>query len=227
MKGIVEMKKKILSIVLSTVIAVTFIPTFAFAAEDVSDTNEDVKTEETENFDSKNVTIEYNELDKDSISTIPVKTLEKVEKSGGQIVVKSASSPIYYIIKNVRSASDYTGSDIATATGGPGVTLSISKTKSVSTTVSGTFGASNSAISSAVGWSVTGSTSISIQGSDTVPKKHSGKKVKKMTLHAKTVYKVKKYDVYKIIPGYIDSKQGTGTTKKAKGCTFTRTYTYK
>lgn len=223
------MKSKFLATLISIVMVTTFVPTVSFAAEDYSGKIESVnnETEEAESLDSKSIIVERDKLDERSISTFPISDLEKIENNDGQIVVKSAASPIYYIIKNVRSASDYTGSDIATATGGPGITLSISKTKSISTTVSGTFGASNSLISSAVGWNVTGSTSISIQGSATVPRTHNGKKVKTMTLHAKTVYKVKKYDVYKVIPGYVNSKQGTGTTKKAKGCAFTRTYKYK
>lgn len=138
------------------------------------------------------------------------------------------TSPVYYQVKNVVSKSNTTGSsDLAIATGQPGITVSITKTKSVSTTLSATFGATYSAISGAVGWNVTGSTSISISGSAKVPSKYNGKSVKTMTLHAKPVYKVKSFDVYKYVPGYINTKLGTGTTKKAYGVSFTKTYVYK
>lgn len=138
------------------------------------------------------------------------------------------TSPVYYQVKNVVSKSNTTGSsDLAIATGQPGITLSITKTKSVNTTLSAAFGATYSAISGAVGWNVTGSTSISISGSAKVPSKHNGKSVKTMTLHAKPVYKVKSFDVYRYVPGYINTKLGTGTTKKACGVSYTKTYVYK
>lgn len=138
------------------------------------------------------------------------------------------TSPVYYQVKNVATKANQTGStSLATAKGTPGITVSITQTKSVSTTLSSNFGASNSLISSAVGWSVTGSTSISIGGSAKVPSKHNNKSVKTMTLHAKPVYKVKTFDVYRVATGYTTQKVGTGTTKKAKGVSFTKTYVYK
>lgn len=138
------------------------------------------------------------------------------------------TSPVYYQIKNVVKKKDFTGSsDLAAVTGQPGITVSITKTKSVSTTLSATFGATYKSISGAVGWNVTGSTSISISGSAKVPKTHNGKSVKNMTLHAKSVYKVKRFDVYRYVPGYTGTKKGTGTTKKAYGVSFTKTYSYR
>lgn len=138
------------------------------------------------------------------------------------------TSPVYYQVKNVVTKSNTTGSsDLAVVTGQPGITISITKTKTVSTTLSATFRATYKAISGAVGWNVTGSTSISISGSATVPSKHNGKAVKTMTLHAKSVYKVKNFDVYRYVPGYVSTKKGTGTTKKACGVSFTKTYSYK
>ena len=130
------------------------------------------------------------------------------------------TSPVYYQVKNVVTKSNTTGSsDLAVVTGQPGITISITKTKTVSTTLSATFGATYKAISGAVGWNVTGST--------TVPSKHNGKAVKTRTLHAKSVYKVKNFDVYRYVPGYVSTKKGTGTTKKACGVSFTKTYSYK
>lgn len=51
---------------------------------------------------------------------------------------------------------------IATAIGEVGIVLNIGQTKSVATTISADFGASNAALSGALGYSVTGSTSITI-----------------------------------------------------------------
>lgn len=113
------MKSKFLATLISIVMVTTFVPTVSFAAEDYSGKIESVnnETEEAESLDSKSIIVERDKLDERSISTFPISDLEKIENNDGQIVVKSAASPIYYIIKNVRSASDYTGSDIATATG--------------------------------------------------------------------------------------------------------------
>ena len=56
-------------------------------------------------------------------------------------ILPCTTSPVYYQVKNVVKKSDVTGtSDLAIATGQPGVTVSIAKTKSVSTTLSATFG---------------------------------------------------------------------------------------
>ncbi|WP_430623434.1 hypothetical protein, partial [Enterococcus diestrammenae] len=79
----------------------------------------------------------------------------------------------------------------------PGLQLSISQTKSVSTSLSGTFGASKGAISAEVGWNVTGSTSISISGSYKVPSTVNGKKVKSCKLNAHVVRKRKSFVVDK------------------------------
>ena len=78
MKGIVEMKKKFLSMVLSTVIAVTFIPTFAFAVENASaeeDFNIGLETESAENVygnDSADMEefTEENEMDGEDVAEL-------------------------------------------------------------------------------------------------------------------------------------------------------------
>lgn len=140
----------------------------------------------------------------------------------------NTTSPVYYQVKNVVKKSDSIGSeDLAIATGEPGVKLSIEKTKSVSTTLSATFGATHDTISTAVGWSVTGSESVKIEGSAKVPTTHNNKAVKEMSLHAKAVYRVKEFDVYRFVPGYVNTKVGTGKTKQAYGVSYTKTYVYK
>ncbi|KPG74203.1 hypothetical protein AEQ18_00085 [Enterococcus sp. RIT-PI-f] len=134
-----------------------------------------------------------------------------------------------YKVNNVKSGSNYTGGQIAIAVGEPDIPLSINQTKSVSTTVSAKFGASNKLISGEVGWSVTGSTSISIIGGPyTVPKTVGKKKVKNCSLIAKTVYKTKTFDVHKMPWNSFQwSKQGTGTIKKAYGVSFSKKFVYK
>ncbi|EOH95913.1 hypothetical protein UAY_03339 [Enterococcus moraviensis ATCC BAA-383] len=106
--------------------------------------------------------------------------------------------------------------------------LTITQTKSISTSLSGSFGASNKVISASVGWNVTGSTSIAISGSYKVPSKIGNKKVKNCKLTAHTVYKTKKFDVHKMPWNSTKwSKQGTGTVKKAYGVSFKKSFTYK
>lgn len=133
-----------------------------------------------------------------------------------------------YKVNNVRNGNDYTGGSIATTSGGPGVTLSISQTKSISTQLSSSFGASNKVISAGVGWNVTGSSSISISGSYKVPSKIGNKKVKSCKFTANTVYKTKQFDVQKMAWNSTKwAKQGTGTVKKAYGVSFKKSFTYK
>lgn len=121
-----------------------------------------------------------------------------------------------YKVQNVRGGSDATGSSgLATAIGGPGVVLNISQNKSVATTVSANFGASNAALSGALGYSVTGTTTITISGTFKVPSKVNGKSVKSLKFTAYPVYKTKLYDVYKMPwNSFSWTKQGTGTAKK-------------
>ncbi|QYF80897.1 hypothetical protein KY492_18320 [Brevibacterium sp. PAMC21349] len=134
-----------------------------------------------------------------------------------------------YKVQNVRGGSDATGSSgLATAIGGPGVVLNISQNKSVATTVSANFGASNAALSGALGYSVTGTTTITISGTFKVPSKVNGKSVKSLKFTAYPVYKTKLYDVYKMPwNSYSWTKQGTGTAKKAYGVSYKKVYTYK
>jgi hypothetical protein len=125
-------------------------------------------------------------------------------------------------VKNVKSISNTVGTVvIAVAQGQSGITLSINQTKSVASTISATFGAAVSVISASIGWSATGSTSISVIGSWTVPAKNNGKAVKMGYLRARSVYKRKTYDVY-----VYNTKKGTGTAVKAIGVEFTRTVSY-
>ncbi|AOH54539.1 hypothetical protein ABE28_009275 [Peribacillus muralis] len=134
-----------------------------------------------------------------------------------------------YKVNNVRGGSDVTGSSgIATAIGEVGILLNIGQTKSVATTVSADFGASNAALSGALGYSVTGSTSITISGQYRVPSKVNGKKVKTCKMTAYPVYKTKLYDVHKMPwNAFSWTKMGTGKAKKAYGVSYKKVYTYK
>ncbi len=134
-----------------------------------------------------------------------------------------------YKVNNIRNGSYVTGtSAIAIAIGEPGVTIGISQTKKVATTISSSFGASNSALTASLGWDVTKSESVSISGSVKVPNTVNGKKVAKLAFEAYPVYKTKKFDVHKM-PWYSIywNLEGTGTAKKAYGVEYKKTYTYK
>lgn len=133
-----------------------------------------------------------------------------------------------YRITGVSTGSDYTGGAIATTSGGPGINLAISQTKSVATTISASFGASAKVLNAGIGWNTTGSTSISISGSYKVPSKVGTKQVKTGTLKAHTVYKTKKYNVQKMAWNSTTWKtSGSGTAKKAYGVSLKKTFTYK
>ena len=134
-----------------------------------------------------------------------------------------------YRVRGVKNASDVTGTTAIAATqGGPGVTLKIDQVKSVSTTVSAKYGASNKIISAEVGWSVTGSSSISISGSFKVPSKSGGKSVRSCKLSAYPLRRRKSFIVDKMAWNSIKwEKQGTGYVSKAYGITFKKSYQYK
>lgn len=159
---------------------------------------------------------------------------EKLDCSNSSLVSPSANTksigPIKtYYIKNARKVADYVGTArLASTDGPPGVRIWIETTKSVSSTYSGQFGASVKSISAAEGWSVTGSTSVSIGGDYTVPYKVGKKTVKRGHLEAYPKYKTKKYDVYYGIQGTTNEvKKGTGTARKAIGVSFKKYNTYK
>lgn len=138
-----------------------------------------------------------------------------------------------YRVTNVKNGSDYTGtSKIATVSGTPGMTISISKTKTVGRTYSVTVGTvSESQINAAVGYSVSGSDSISISGSYKVPKKYNGRKVKSASLNAYVIYKTKNFTVQRRkvqnVLQFPWTDYGSGYSRKPYGISFTKTYIYK
>lgn len=239
------MKKKLL--ILMSMIA-SFVMTFsvstfpAYAAEEKSDSKieyiegnlDNPESYETQLFDLLSnpdvdevrvidTRLEYDDL---SISTV---------EDDQEITPFSSRVTIYrHRITNIKNASDWTGSNvIATAKGEPGVTVSISQTKSVSRTYSTTASYDlSSTVSSAVGFSVTGSTSISISGSAKVPTTYNGKAVKTMSLNAKPIYKKKTFNIdrRKSVNGYLYGwviNWGSGSASNPYGVSFSKSYTYK
>ena len=143
--------------------------------------------------------------------------------------------PTYYRyrVTNVRNGNDYTGtSKIATVSGTPGMTISISKTKTIGRTYSVTAGTvSKSQINAAVGYSVSGSDSISISGSYKVPKKYNGRNVKSASLDAYVIYKTKNFTVQRRkvqnVLQFPWTDYGSGYSRKPYGISFRKTCTYK
>ncbi len=133
-----------------------------------------------------------------------------------------------YRVVNVKGGKDYVGGAIASSSGAPNITLRISQTKSISTSFSGSFGASAKVISAGVGWNVTGSTSISISGTYKIPSKVGKRQVKTCTLKAHTIYKTKTYTVQsKAWNAKNWSNRGSGAVKKAYGISFKKNFSYK
>ena len=124
--------------------------------------------------------------------------------------------------KNRRSSGQYNGTNcLKFVEGDPDVTISISRSFSVSNSYSCNYSVSSSSISSAVGFSVTSSSSINVSGSWKVPKK-----VKKGRLSVYPVYQKYTYDVYeKTSRGGVvinNKKLGNGTASKCVGYYFTK-----
>lgn len=133
-----------------------------------------------------------------------------------------------YYVKNVRSAPDVYGANVlAKAKGVPGITISINTTEEVAVTLNGTYGVTTSTIEASVGWEVTGTTSVAIQGSFTVPATNGNRAVKSAELTATPIYRVKKFDCYTRIQGSsTETYLGTGTTMRAYGVSFHKTFQY-
>ena len=163
---------------------------------------------------------------------------EKIDNVSSQTKeneIMPLGGPTYYKyqVTNVKNGSDYIGtSKIATVSGTPGMTISISKTKTVGRTYSVTAGTvSKSQINAAVGYSVSGSDSISISGSYKVPKKYNGRNVKSASLNAYVIYKTKNFTVQRRkVQNVLQSPwtdYGSGYSRKPYGISFRKTYIYK
>lgn len=147
------------------------------------------------------------------------------------VMETSATTTRYEATGKRKAAGNYTGSKVlAQANGGPGVTLQISQTRSVSNSYSCSVPVTVLSVKNVVGFSVTKTNAITVSGSATVPSVHNNKKVKAMTLTAHPYYLKYTYSVVKITNscGLVHrTNAGTGSASKVIGCSFTRTYTYK
>ena len=155
-----------------------------------------------------------------------LKGVNEVEPQGG---------PTYHThrITNVRTGDDYVGTNkIATVSGVPGDTLQISISKSVSRTYSCNVSAvSAGTISTAVGYSVTDSASVSFGVNSPVPSTNAGRKVARMTVNAYPIYKTTNFTVQKRLHKnglmYPWETCGSGYARNPYGAYYTRVYTYK
>ncbi|WP_414841325.1 hypothetical protein [Enterococcus saccharolyticus] len=101
-----------------------------------------------------------------------------------------------------------TGALLNKVSGPTGMTLNLAYTKSISRSISGQYGISNSFISATVGYSVSGSDTVSFSGTYTVPKQY-----KRATISGYALNQVKRLSVYKTGPRfdrYIYSKRPIG-----------------
>lgn len=184
-------------------------------------------------------------LSQDSISEVHVidKSLALNNSIAEQPILTIDDTPdpltvtIYrYRLTNLTSGADFTdySNKIATASGQPNMTLTISKSSSVQNTYSLSAGISSevntSTISAGVGYDVTSSTDVTISVEDTVPSKNNGKKVKKMTLNVYPILKTTNFTVqrHRSVNGlnYGWSDYGTGYARQAYGVAFTKQFTY-
>lgn len=168
-----------------------------------------------------------------NISNLTKEDLKTILPREDEIMPLGGPTYYKYRVTNVRNGSDYTGtSKIATVSGTPGMTISISKTKTVGRTYSVTVGTvSKSQINAAVGYSVSGSDSISISGAYKVPKKCNGKNVKSASLNAYVIYKTKNFTVQRQkvqnVLHFSWTDYGSGYSRKPYGISFRKTYIYK
>lgn len=143
------------------------------------------------------------------------------------------STPGYYKAEGpMREAGTYTGSQIlAKASGGPGVTLSISQSKEVSHSFSCSLPVGVQSISNVVGFTVSASEKINVGGSATVPQYHNGRKVRSMMFTVYPLYQKYTYSVTKVISkrGWTQHIRnvGSGSASQVIGCTFLRSYSYR
>ena len=136
-------------------------------------------------------------------------------------------------ITNVRNLSNLTGSNVvAAASGAPGMTLSISQSRTIANSVTATFGATHDQIQRAVGFTVTGSRTLTISGRDTVPRTHNGRQVNHMTMNAHTIFQRRQFTVQSRpvdFGGFVGSWRnvGTATASRPIGFAFRRIFTFR
>jgi len=121
-----------------------------------------------------------------------------------------------------------TGTILGNAVNGtPGMTLSITRTNTLSHTVTTSFGATDGMISSALGFSVTASNSFTETASIAVPSASGGRLVSSMTLRAHPYVQTISFRVYRAIdPRATFNFHGNGSVTRQVGIAFRNTFTF-
>ena len=162
-------------------------------------------------------------LNDPSVTGVLVIDRNLIAQRSDEVEPDTISARAGYTVKNRRYNGVLTGSTIlASATGQPGITLTISETKTIANSYSCSASVPVSLINACVGFNTTASEAITISGSALVPEKVGAREVSTMTLIANPTFDYYSYDVY----------QGStfierGTAKHAIGVYFRKTYVYK
>lgn len=156
--------------------------------------------------DEEIISVEYVEYDTFAEDKIPFES---------QIEPKSL---VKYRVKNVKNTGETLGKILYTSDeGAPGITIGISREKSISASCSIELTAVKKAVGAALGFNVSASYSISASSSWTVPKKYKGKKVKYGYIIAKPVYNNYSFSVYIHSNRVKEAFLQNGTARKPKG----------
>jgi len=114
--------------------------------------------------------------------------------------------------------------------GTPGHTLQLSRTNTISNSVTATFGAPNNTISSAVGFNVTAANSITNGTSRLVPATHGGRSVRTMTITAHPYISTTTFRTYRRsehLPSTAPWEfRGSGTATRQLGVAFRDSFTF-
>lgn len=212
LKGETNMKK-VLSILCIAVMSLNLVmPTTAVSAKEHS-----IKTEMTNPNDNLMVT----EDDK-GITIIDRNLLNSKfsieDLDDNEIVSKMAS----YKVKNIQNLGEYIDYSTVyqTLSGASGITLNLGLQKSISASVTSTFGVSKSDISSSVGFNVSKSYSVSYGGSYTVPSN-----VSRAVLKAHPLYEKYEYGIYlRGKMGLPDTRMETGYALKPIGIHYSKEF---
>lgn len=153
-----------------------------------------------------------NYLESDEVTTVNVidATLLEDETLNNNISTRASGLIKTNTGESIGLSGSYTetGALLNKVSGPTGMTLNLAYTKSISRSISGQYGISNSFISATVGYSVSGSDTVSFSGTYTVPKQY-----KRATISGYALNQVKRLSVYKTGPRfdrYIYSKRPIG-----------------
>ncbi|MCI7144914.1 MAG: hypothetical protein MR991_00430 [Clostridiales bacterium] len=244
------MKKKAITIFIVVIVALTTIPTLAFATTEVTEVDVDMSIQDSEDgtvastevividagqFENNksvlNQTINeaLSECDHIKIINTSGEAEENVEMYLYGNDKMSVQGNIIYKITSIKKLSNVYGANYLNVSGAPGINIGLSdaRTKSYSITFGATYGCPSPNIANAV-WGTSSAKTLTYYGTWTVPSKHNGKSVKRGHLHMRPEYSKRQYTVYSRVSGYTDwEKKGTSTTKRAYGVDIYKTFTYK